>query len=1140
MKKILSVLLAVTMVFSLMVGFRAPTAKANSVTVSLSNPTAGANSAYTVSFDVYNALTANVGKITIAFPVDPDDPTASTTVPSSIAANSIQVNGYDCAVVSVKDNKVTVTTPVSIAQGAQVTVYFKTSAGIVNPQKAADTYTLNITDSNNNSYTGTYSIVAGPPVKLAFDSPDYYFYPNGTQTSVTFTITLKDQYGNVAKAGTNGVSVTFSSDTTGYSFNPPAIQISAGNSTSASVTYTHNHLGDATLTATASGLTSATAVAHGVKYQLAFTGGPSSANAGDISGKFTVTLEDENRNPVQVPTDLTVNLSTKSSTGKFYSDNAGTNQVNSVVIPAGSSTASFYYSDTTAKSSWTLKASATFCKPATTSFVVNPAAPYQIVFDTDPFTVQVNKVSPKIVVEVQDRYGNTVPSYDLTTLNLSSDSTTGTFSVDGSTWGATHPASDGSFYYMDTKAGTPTITVTGGGLVKATQQETITSGTPSGLNFVGSSQVVVKGQISEGITVGVYDANGNPTTVAADTDVVLTIADGSTGTFYSDAQGTNPVTKVTIPKGSGTATFYYKCDAPVNESSKIRAYTAAYGDAYLTLTVPNDMPVLKVKTQYYDSATKSYFAQVSGNTTVSVELYEADGTTPLNVKAPVDVTLTSSSSTGKFGTKTTVNLTIAQGSNTTSATFKDTVIETVTLSATMKNGIKGSRDVKVVYGQISVTPATNNITAGNSVTLTVTLQDLAGNNFVATSDMPVSVSSDSKTGVFSPANPVVLTGRSSVSVSYTDTTVSPSDPGYWTVKASIDGWKVGVAKVTVNAASANQIVFTSKPFTARINEASPKITVGLLDKYGNPVTVTQDVYLDLSCDSSTAVFSTDGTNWTASQVCIPANKSSASFYFKDSVVGTPTITVSGTGYQSATQKETIVAFAIKTASLPDATVNKAYTAKFEADGVLAGESVTWSVVSGSLPTGLVLNPVTGDVLGMPTAAGTYTFIVQAQISGKNVLSVKAFTLNVVAPPAPQVTTIIFKIGSPYMTVNGSTVELITSPELKTVGTETRAFVPLRPFAEALGANVQWIPDTQGIMITLGNHQIGLQIGNSSAVADGNVYSVIPPYIKKAYLPDGSVTGVTMVPTRIISECFGAQVDWNQDTKTITITLTQQP
>jgi|GEM_PF-1202858 len=127
--------------------------------------------------------------------------------------------------------------------------------------------------------------------------------------------------------------------------------------------------------------------------------------------------------------------------------------------------------------------------------------------------------------------------------------------------------------------------------------------------------------------------------------------------------------------------------------------------------------------------------------------------------------------------------------------------------------------------------------------------------------------------------------------------------------------------------------------------------------------------------------------------------------------------------------------------------------------------------------------------------------------------------------APVVTTITVQIGSDIMTINGKVVQLDAAPEIVNGST----FLPLRAIGEALGATVTWIPETQGITVTLGSNTIGLQIGNGSAVVNGNVVTVVPPYIKN---------GRTMVPIRIISEGLGATVTWDGVNKIVTITVSQ--
>jgi len=179
---------------------------------------------------------------------------------------------------------------------------------------------------------------------------------------------------------------------------------------------------------------------------------------------------------------------------------------------------------------------------------------------------------------------------------------------------------------------------------------------------------------------------------------------------------------------------------------------------------------------------------------------------------------------------------------------------------------------------------------------------------------------------------------------------------------------------------------------------------------------------------------------------------------------------------------------------------------------------------------VVVNDVPVTLLPDGTFATTVTLA-----EGANAIVVKAFdaagnvatqTLTVTyqkPAPAPTGTKIVLKIGSDVMTVNGKVVQLDAAPEIK----DGRTFLPLRAIAEAFGAQVTWVPDTQGITVVLGDNQIGLQIGNNTAVVNGNVLSIVPPYIKN---------GRTMVPIRVIAEGFGAQVDWDPINYIVTITM----
>jgi Putative Ig domain len=111
----------------------------------------------------------------------------------------------------------------------------------------------------------------------------------------------------------------------------------------------------------------------------------------------------------------------------------------------------------------------------------------------------------------------------------------------------------------------------------------------------------------------------------------------------------------------------------------------------------------------------------------------------------------------------------------------------------------------------------------------------------------------------------------------------------------------------------------------------------------------------LSLDASTGVIS--GT---------PTTSEKSSF----------TVQVADASTQSATQQLSITiqpALTITTTSLSDGTLNVAYSTTVEAG--YATLPVTWSISSGTLPTGLTLGAGTGYISGTPLVAGTSNFTV---------------------------------------------------------------------------------------------------------------------------------------------------------------------
>jgi len=192
-----------------------------------------------------------------------------------------------------------------------------------------------------------------------------------------------------------------------------------------------------------------------------------------------------------------------------------------------------------------------------------------------------------------------------------------------------------------------------------------------------------------------------------------------------------------------------------------------------------------------------------------------------------------------------------------------------------------------------------------------------------------------------------------------------------------------------------------------------------------------------------------------------------------------------------------------------------------ASGALNKTVTAVPFTEGDVPEGdLTLARVSGGPSGA-NFVGISPSVRQAVVAG----GTTTFTLAFETPPPPVSVVVVLKIGSGIATVGGRAVTLDAPAEIAT----GRTFVPLRFIAEAFGAQIEWNPVSRGIIAELDGHRVGLQIANQSGVVNGAMMRLdAPPYIRN---------GRTMVPLRFISEAFGADVQWDPVTRTVTITYT---
>ena len=155
-------------------------------------------------------------------------------------------------------------------------------------------------------------------------------------------------------------------------------------------------------------------------------------------------------------------------------------------------------------------------------------------------------------------------------------------------------------------------------------------------------------------------------------------------------------------------------------------------------------------------------------------------------------------------------------------------------------------------------------------------------------------------------------------------------------------------------------------------------------------------------------------SWSLSSGSLPAglslNSSTGQISGTPGSAGTRSFTAQVTGHDglsstkslSVSIEEASEAPTITTRSLPDGTVGESYSAELSASG--GATPYSWSLSSGSLPSGLSLNSSTGEISGTPDLAGTRSFTVRVTgddgVSGTRSVSMQIEE----ASEAPTITT----------------------------------------------------------------------------------------------------------------------------------------
>jgi len=273
-------------------------------------------------------------------------------------------------------------------------------------------------------------------------------------------------------------------------------------------------------------------------------------------------------------------------------------------------------------------------------------------------------------------------------------------------------------------------------------------------------------------------------------------------------------------------------------------------------------------------------------------------------------------------------------------------------------------------------------TAGSvSTVFTLTSQDSSGNTRNVTQDTVFSLTSNSTGtatfysdagGTSAITQATISSGSSSATFYYKDT-----NTGTPTVTATrTSGMSLGsdTHGLTVNAGTASQVNLTG-PATATAGAVSTAFTLTSQDAGGNASNVTANTKFDLSSNSSgTKVFYSDaGGTSVITQVTIANGTSTATFYYKDSNSGTPTLTAAwnsgSTDLGSDTLQVTVSLSAITLATTTplyyDCSVTK----------VEMFNGTSWvTIFSGTAPLDVVPGGTFSGISDLSLPAGTYSQI----------------------------------------------------------------------------------------------------------------------------------------------------------------------